>query len=215
MTNTLTRPRAERILLHAMEEVLGAEGLRSVMGAAHASIAPAVGSQDMPGALAGTDPAAAITLHPAPVEALQQAFEDVYGVPAGRGLALRVGRACFQYGLREYGQALALTGADFRLLPMPSKLRRFGAALAQLFNTQDNERIRIEEQDGRLLVHLLHCPLCSGRHTTQPACPLAVGLAEEALYWLSGGKIFMVEETACAARGDVDCVVQIDMTPIS
>jgi predicted hydrocarbon binding protein len=44
---------------------------------------------------------------------------------------------------------------------------------------------------------------------------MAVGLLQESLYWLSGGKIFNVEETHCIARGDKACTIVIDRTPIS
>jgi predicted hydrocarbon binding protein len=48
-----------------------------------------------------------------------------------------------------------------------------------------------------------------------PACHLAVGLLQESLYWVSGGKIFNVQETHCIARGDPACTIAIGMTPIS
>jgi predicted hydrocarbon binding protein len=40
-------------------------------------------------------------------------------------------------------------------------------------------------------------------------------LAQESLYWLSGGKIFHVEETACIAQGDPRCTLKIDLVPLS
>jgi predicted hydrocarbon binding protein len=45
-------------------------------------------------------------------------------------------------------------------------------------------------------------------------CHLAVGLLQESLYWLSGGKMFNVEETACIGRGDAACTISIDRTPL-
>jgi predicted hydrocarbon binding protein len=41
-----------------------------------------------------------------------------------------------------------------------------------------------------------------------------VGLLQESLYWLSGGKIFNVEETECIARGDPACTILIEKQPI-
>jgi len=38
---------------------------------------------------------------------------------------------------------------------------------------------------------------------------------QEALYWLSGGKVFNVEETACIAKGDPACTIVIDRIPLS
>ena len=216
MTSSLGSQRMERILLQAMEEVLGEQGLRSVFQAAHVLAGDGAAGSESTGILwpesrpipFGAAPASSF------VGCTLAAFEDVYGNLAGRGLALRVGRALFAYGLREYGAELGLTGAAFRLLPFPNKLRTFGSALAQLFNEADQKRLEIEEQKGRLLVHLLRCPFCLERPQARASCELAAGLAEESLYWLSGGKIFEVDAIACAERGDAGCTLQIEQAPI-
>jgi predicted hydrocarbon binding protein len=41
-----------------------------------------------------------------------------------------------------------------------------------------------------------------------------VGLLQEALYWVSGGKVFNVEEKTCIAAGDKVCTIEIDQSPI-
>jgi len=40
-------------------------------------------------------------------------------------------------------------------------------------------------------------------------------LIQEALYWVSGGKYFQVEEKTCIACGDSACTIVIDQTPMS
>ncbi len=219
MNKPLGVQRTERILLKAMEEVLGEQGLTSILRAAQAL--SDAGADKIESSLAlprlEREPVAleALKASPASLSCLLTAFEDVYGNLAGRGLALRVGRAAFPHALREYGDALQLTSTAFRLLPFPTKLRTFGAALTSLFNEAGDKRMNIEEQEGTLLVHLARCPLCSDRKGSEAVCLLAVGLAEESLYWMSGGKIFQVEEIACTARGDADCTLQINEAPIS
>ena len=49
----------------------------------------------------------------------------------------------------------------------------------------------------------------------EPVCHLAVGLIQEALYWVSGGKVFNVEETTCIAVGSPVCTIAIEQTPIA
>jgi predicted hydrocarbon binding protein len=73
----------------------------------------------------------------------------------------------------------------------------------------------VEEKDNKILWHIERCPLCWKRKTEEPICHLAVGLLQESLYWLSGGKIFNVEETTCIAKGDATCTIMIDKTPLS
>ena len=147
------------------------------------------------------------------VSSLGEMLEQVYGPHGGRGLALRIGRACFNYGVRQYGTQLGLTEMAFRLLPLPLKLNAGAKAFAELFNNFTDQRVRVEEEDTRLFWHIDRCPLCWERHAHEPVCHLAVGLLQEALYWLSGGKVFSVEEKTCIAAGDQTCTIAIDKSP--
>jgi predicted hydrocarbon binding protein len=149
------------------------------------------------------------------VSLLQSALEQAYGPRGGRGLALRIGRASFKYGLKEYGSMLGLTEMAFRLLSLPVKLHIGAKTFADLFNKHTDQRVRIEEKDNKIFWHIERCPLCWERKAEEPICHLAVGLLQESLYWLSGGKIFNVEETTCIAKGDAACTIVIDQTPFS
>ena len=194
-----------RIMLLAMEEVMGRERIHSILALAGLS------------SLAGHYPPARPdrTFSFGSVSRLIESLERAYGPQGGRGTALRVGRACFQYGLREYGVQLGVTEMAYRLLPLRTKLRVGAHSFADLFNKQTDQRVRVEDKDGKLLWHIERCPLCWARQTKEPVCHLAVGLLQESLFWLSGGRLFIVEESACMARGDSCCTIQIDQTPIS
>lgn len=149
------------------------------------------------------------------VSLLLGTLEQAYGPRGGRGLALRTGRASFKYGLKEYGSMLGLTEVAFRLLPLTTKLRVGARSFAELFNKHTDQRVRVEETDSTIFWHIERCPLCWERKADEPICHLAVGLLQEALYWLSGGKVFNVEETACIARGDSNCTILVYKTPLS
>jgi predicted hydrocarbon binding protein len=150
----------------------------------------------------------------AAVTNLTEMMEHAYGPHGGRGLALRVGRACFNYGVRQYGTQLGITELAFKLLPLPNKLTVAATAFAELFNQFTDQRVRVEHEDGKILWHIERCPLCWERKSADPVCHLAVGLLQEALYWLSGGKVFNVEEETCIAAGDESCTIVIDENPI-
>lgn len=194
-----------RIILQAMEEVIGRNGVNAVLNLT------ALGDL--------------IDHYPPPTSELAFPFETVsrlhiglekaYGPRGGRGLALRIGRACFNYGLREYGSQLGLTEMAFRLLPLPTKLHVGAKSFADLFNRHTDQIVRLEETDYQISWIIERCPLCWGRKTNDSVCHLAVGLLQESLYWLSGGKIFNVEETECIARGDPACTILVDKIPIS
>ncbi len=149
------------------------------------------------------------------VSLLQSTLEQAYGPRGGRGLALRVGRTSFKYGLKEYGSMLGLTEIAFRLLPFPAKIYTGAKAFADFFNKHTDQRVLVEDKENKIFWHIERCPLCWERKADEPICHLAVGVLQEALYWLSGGKVFNVEETACIARGDAVCTIVIDQTPLS
>lgn len=191
-----------RIILLGLEEVIGKGGAGAVLELARLDAFQPSASNER-------------TFSFTTVSQLHQALEQVYGPRAGRGLALRTGRACFKYGLKEYGSLLGLTEMAFRLLPLPTKLRSASRTFAELFNKQTDQQVRVEETDTHIFWHIERCPLCWERSAEEPICHLAVGLLQEALYWLSGGKVFNVEETTCHARGDDRCTISIQKTPLT
>jgi predicted hydrocarbon binding protein len=194
-----------RVILLGMEEVMGRNGVSGVLR---------LNSLE---SLAENYPAASNdrTFSFETISAIQTAFELAYGPRGGRGVALRVGRASFKYGLKEYGSMLGLTEMAFRLLSLSTKLHAGAKTFADLFNKHTDQKVSIEERDGRIYWNIERCPLCWGRKAEEPVCHLAVGLVQEALYWVSGGKVFNVEETACIAAGGSVCTLVIDQTPIS
>lgn len=197
--------RMGRIILLSMEEVMGRNGINALLKLSSLSSFIENYPSD------NTEPGFPFST----VSNLTEMLEQVYGPHGGRGLALRVGRACFNYGVRQYSTQLGLTEMAFRLLPLPAKLHAGASAFAQLFNNFTDQRVRVEDDDGKILWHIERCPLCWERRTHDPACHLAVGLLQEALYWLSGGKVFNVEEKTCIAAGDETCTIVIDQAPLS
>lgn len=137
-------------------------------------------------------------------------LEQLYGPRSGRGLALRTGRACFKYGIRDFGLMMGSTELAFRLLPLETKLRVGSEQFAELFNNYSDQKVRVEETKDQILWHIDRCPICWKRQADTPVCHLAVGVLQEALYWVSGGKYFNVEEIYCIAQGDPTCTIAVD-----
>jgi hypothetical protein len=193
-----------RIILMAVEEVLGRNGINATLnlsGLSHYincyppnNLDLQFGFQDL--------------------SKIQIALEDLYGPLGGRGVALRSGRACFKYGLREFGPLLGVTDLAFRLLPLGDKLSTGIAIFAEVFNRFSDQRVRLEEAPEQFYWHIERCPICWGRLADSPVCHLAVGSLQEALFWVSGGKYFSVTETQCIARGDPTCTIVIEKQPV-
>ena len=197
--------RMDRVIVLAMEEILGHAEAEALLPLALPPVHP--------GQPPGNDMDAEFT-RPC-LSRLQAAFETVYGIHAGRGLLLRVGRACIKYCLREFGSELGLTDLAFRLLPLPTRIRTGSEKLAGLFNRISEESIQLEVDERYTTWNFLRCPLCRERHADSPCCVLAVGLLQEGLFWVSGGRNYLVEETKCIACGDSACTIVVDRTPMS
>ncbi|HKZ70806.1 MAG TPA: 4-vinyl reductase [Anaerolineales bacterium] len=193
-----------RIILLAMEEIMGRNGVNAVLNLAKLRrLINNYPPNNYDRQFSFED-----------VGAIQQALEDMYGPRGGRGLALRAGRACFKYGLKEFGPVLGIADLAFRLLPLNMKLKVGAEVFADTFNKYTDQRVRLTDDEDQIYWHIERCPICWGRKSDIPCCHLAVGILQESLYWVSGGKNFSVQETSCIARGDEACTVVIEKKPL-
>ena len=193
-----------RIVLLAMEEVMGTNGLNAVLNLAR-----------LQHYIGNYPPNNFVREFPfSEVGQLLQALDEMYGPRGGRGLALRVGRACFRYGINDFGPMLGIADLTFRVLPMGMKLRVGFEVLSQMFNRFTDHTVQLGEDEQYYYWVMQRCGTCWGRTCDSPCCHLAVGILEEALYWTSGGKNFYVEETSCIATGDQDCTIVISKRPL-
>ena len=197
--------RMGRMLLQAIEEILGTPGMLAVLNLA--------GQEEFFDHLPADDLELQVPF--SHISGLQVALENLYGASAGRGVATRVGRASFTYLLRAFRSELGLMNLAFRMLPMPARILRVCEALAELFNTHTDQRVTLEHDKVNIYWQIDRCPYCWSRQAQEPVCSLAVGLLQEALHWACSGRNFNVEETSCLAAGDGKCTIVITQSPLS
>ena len=145
--------------------------------------------------------------------ALNQALEDMYGPRGARGLSLRMGRAAFAHVIRDFGSMVGMADLAFKVLPLRTKLKVGVIAMAETFSKISDQTTRVEEDKEKFIYSIERCPVCWGRKTAKPVCFQAIGLLQEGLRWVSGGKNFRVEETLCIAKGDPTCTFFIEKEP--
>jgi len=189
-----------RIILLAMEEILGRNGINAILN--HTELRHWINNYP-PNNLDMSFPFEDLSR-------IQVGLEEMYGPRGGQGMALRIGQASFKYGLREFGPMLGITDMAFRLLPLPTKLSKGAEIFAETFNNLTDQIVQVKDTKENITWRIERCPVCWERSTASPCCNLAVGLLQEALYWISGGKFYNVEETTCIAQGDPDCTIMID-----
>lgn len=193
-----------QILLRGMEEILGIDGIKAVLTQSeHSHLIDNYPPNNLDRGFGFED-----------ISQIQAALEGIYGKRGAQGLALRAGRACFKYGLHKLVSSESPAEVKFRLLPLPAKIYQGANLFADLFNKYSDQQVWVEEQEEHLLWHVDRCPICWQRQAESPTCYLLVGALQEALFWVSNGKYFNVEETFCIARGDETCTFRIDKTPL-
>jgi predicted hydrocarbon binding protein len=146
---------------------------------------------------------------------IQLAMEQGFGPRGGRGLALRAGRVFFSNGLRTYGPELGLNDIDFRLQPPELKLIAVLRTMSDFFNQHTDQKVSLIESKPKIILEIEHCPWCWGRQTFEPICQFSVGMLQEALFWVSGGKFYNVVEETCIAQGDSVCLIVVDREPLT
>jgi predicted hydrocarbon binding protein len=193
-----------RIILLAMEEVMGRNGVNAILNLARLkNLVNSYPPNNFDRQFSFEE-----------VGSIQQALEDMYGPRGARGLALRAGRACFKYGIKEFGPVLGIADLAFRLLPLGMKVKVGIEVFAETFNKFSDQIVRLGEDDEHYIWIIDRCPVCWERRSDEPCCHLAVGILQESLYWVSSGKSFHVEEVECIAKGDATCTIIINKRPL-
>jgi predicted hydrocarbon binding protein len=195
-----------RILIKALEEVMGKNGLNAILNLAHL---PHLIDNYPPDNLDRQFDFADFT-------AINQALEEMYGPRGGRGLSLRAGRATFADALRNFGALAGVGDLAFKVLPLQAKLRIGLPAMAKIFSQLSDQQSTVQEHEHEFIYTIHRCPVCWGRKgVDKPVCFSAVGLLQEGLKWVSGGNEFRVNESRCVAMGQEVCEFVIQKTPLS
>ena len=147
--------------------------------------------------------------------ALGQAIDDMYGPRGGRGLALRAGRATFAHALSKFGPMIGFSELAFRVIPLGTKLKVGLRTMAETFTKMTDQHSEVEDRDDRFVYTIYRCPVCWGRTSDRPICYGAVGILQEGLRWVSGGKDFRVEEFECHAQGHEYCRFDVFKEPLN
>lgn len=197
--------RLGRILLRAMEETIGRNGLNALLnltGGGRYIESPPPDDEAL-----GFDLAQASNL--------SQALEMVYGPRGARGLALRTGRAMYAPLINGFDLPTGFNELAFRLLPVGTRLKIGVPALARLMTQHSDQGCRVVDRGTHFEYTVERCPHCWGQTARQPLCHVTVGLLHEALSAFGRGQEFRVAQTSCRAVGAAACVFRVEKEPIA
>ncbi len=137
-----------------------------------------------------------------------QAIEEFYG-RGGRGMLKRIGKASFQYAVREQAALLGLAGVALKLLPEKQKIKFILNSMAGALKKSNSQvEAWVDDSGARIAYYESTCAICQGRKSEMPVCHLYVGSIGEAVRWATG-KEFEIVETHCCAKGDEYCRFEV------
>lgn len=145
--------------------------------------------------------------------AISEALEEMYGARGGRGMALRIGRACFSQGMERFGALAGMAHPAFRALPLETRTSIGVKALADIFTNFTDQRSFIENDDKVYRFVTDVSPMSWGRTADKPVCHALVGIIQSSMNWASGGHEFHVQEITCHATGGDRCAFQVNKKP--
>jgi len=139
---------------------------------------------------------------------LNQAIEDFYG-RAGKGMLRRIGKASFQYGVREQAALLGVAGVALKLLPERQRIKFILNGVGDALKKSNPQVNAWVDDSGNRIAYLdATCAICHSRRAETPICYLYAGSISEAVKWATG-KEYEIVETHCLAKGDPYCRFEV------
>ena len=139
---------------------------------------------------------------------LNAAIEEFYG-RGGPGILKRIGKASFQYAVREQAALLGVAGVALKLLP---ERQRIKFILTQMVGALKKSNAQVEawvDDSGERVAYLEStCGICHSRTSETSICHLYIGSIGEAVRWATGRE-HQIIETHCLARGDPYCRFEV------
>ena len=137
-----------------------------------------------------------------------EAIEAFYG-RGGKGILRRIGKASFQYGVREQSALLGVAGVALKLMPEKQRIKFILNGMADaLKKSNPNVNAWLDESGEKLAYIESTCAICQDRENTAPICYLYAGSIAEAVLWATG-KEYEITETHCLAKGDEYCRFEV------
>ena len=187
-----------RQALISSEEVMGANGLHAVLRTS--------GLERFINNLPPNDLEASIKS--SEYAALLQAIEEFYG-RASKGMLWRIGKASFQYAVREQAALLGIAGVALKILPEKQRIKFILNGLANALKKSNPTVEAWVDTEGETIAYIAkNCGICWGRQSDQPMCHLYVGTLGEAVLWATGVEHEIIE-THCLAKGDEYCRFEV------
>jgi predicted hydrocarbon binding protein len=143
---------------------------------------------------------------------VQQAVENFYGGPRGaRAMMRRAGHATFQHTLKSRPAILGMVGIALKALPEGARMKFILERIAKASTDEVNLPAHVEEHDDHFLFVAEACTCVFRQRDPKlgPCCFVTAGVLEAAVEWATG-KRHTVKELTCMQNGQDACRYRVD-----
>jgi hypothetical protein len=191
-----------RILLLSLEDVMGINGLNTILKLA--------GQSDLIGNYPPNNTESEFDF--ATFSMIICALTDMYGQRGARVLAMRAGNAIFHQMLLDMGEPIDVKVESFQSKPLTEKIQVGLSVVRSAFSKTKSAPIPLTE-DGTYSYSVKYCPVCWGRSTSTPECSLISGLLQASVRWSTNGLEFEVSQKTAQSCGNPTCDFIIPTLP--
>jgi hypothetical protein len=191
-----------RIFIVSMEDILGKNGLNTVLNLAGQSAY--IGNYPPNNAERNFDFAS--------FSSISGTVENVYGTNAARMMAARAGVAVFDQVVKDLGAPVEVQDPGYKDKPLAEKISTGLMFVRRMFSNTQNEPFKVLD-NGNYLYPVYKCPICWGRTTKEPSCFLIGSILQASVRWTTGGVELPVTQIKAHSCGDPSCDYVIPVIP--
>jgi len=130
----------------------------------------------------------------------------------GRGMLKRIGRASFQYGVREQATLMGIAGVALKLMPKRQRIKSVLNSLGNaLKKASPDTEFWVDDRDNKIAYCIRDCSMFAGCSDDKPVGHLLIGSISEAVQWATGNEM-LVRETMCICKGDPYGRFEVELT---
>jgi len=143
---------------------------------------------------------------------IQQAVENFYGGPRGaRAMMRRAGHATFKQTLQSRAAILGLAGVAIKVLPEGTRMKFILDRIAKASTEEVNLPAHVDELADHFVFVAEACTCVFRKRDPKlgPCCFVTAGVLEAAVEWATGHR-HSVKEIACLQNGDDACRYRVE-----
>ncbi len=203
MENVELANKAFRVILLAVEDVVGKNGTSAILR--QANLAQYIDNYPPSNMERGGHQLRYLSQ-------INRALFDVYGRRGARAILQRSGKSRALDAIAENGVVASTTKIAAKVLSRRRKVKLLLDTAAREYSEQLGTTVKIDDDGECYYWHDDKCGNCIDWQSEQPVCFTTVGFIHGLVAWILEDENFKVEEIVCRAKGDAACRYRVRLS---